>query len=90
MLVGWDNSFDTNSCKYREVENDDTCYTYDLIEGECSGNSFKIFLGFFGTDSDGTPLTSAESMPSTFLKFGIGGVIDAATNFVNNVINWFN
>ena len=85
--IGWDNSFDSNSCKDRRVENDDTCCIYNPVGDQCNGNSFKIFLGFFGTDSNGVPLTSAETMPSTFLKFGIGGVIDDATKFVKNVIH---
>ncbi|KAH0795967.1 hypothetical protein GPJ56_000035 [Histomonas meleagridis] len=87
--IGWDTSFDSNSCKDRRVENDDTCYFSNPATAACSGNSYKIFLGFYGSDSKGLPLTSAESMPSTFLKFGVGGVIDDAADFVKDVINWF-
>ena len=85
--VGWDNSFDTNSCKIRDGIINNTCgktYSNDLENVD-----IKIFLGFVGNDRDSTSFNSAQSMPSTFLRFGAGGVVDDVTDFVDDSINWF-
>lgn len=84
--LNWDNSFDTNSCKIRG----------NIIQKTCAVNYepqnyryIKVFTAFVGTDKDNTPFTSAQSLPSTFVKFGVGGIIDDATDFVNKAGDWF-
>ncbi|OHT03927.1 hypothetical protein TRFO_28705 [Tritrichomonas foetus] len=84
--VGWDTSFDTNSCKLRDGIIDKTC---GVPYNENNTQYLKVFVGYVGTDIDATPLKSAQSMPSTFVKFGVGGIIDDATKFVNKAIDWF-
>ena len=87
--VYWDNTFDVNSCRDRNIVDDDTCYIKNEMNGKCAGKSIKVFVGFLGTDKDNVPLTSAEYMPSSFLKFGAGGIIDDISDFAKDVTNWF-
>ena len=89
--VQFDTNFDTGSCKIRNPKYEYWCPKKQAI-GTCtaqSGSTIKTFVGFVGTDSKKVPLTSAQSMPSTFVKFGVGGVVDDATKFFNDAINWF-
>lgn len=84
--LNWDNSFDTNSCKIRSNIIQKTC----AVEYDQNNYRYiKVFTAFVGTDKDNTPFTSAQSLPSTFVKFGVGGVIDDATDFVNKAGDWF-
>lgn len=84
--LNWDNSFDTNSCKIRSNIIEKTC----AVEYDQNNYRYiKVFTAFVGTDKDNTPFTSAQSLPSTFVKFGVGGVIDDATDFVNKAGDWF-
>lgn len=84
--LNWDNSFDTNSCKIRSNIIQKTC----AVKYEPQNYRYiKVFTAFVGTDKDNTPFTSAQSLPSTFVKFGVGGIIDDATDFVNKAGDWF-
>ena len=89
--VQFDTNFDTASCKVRNPKYDYWCPKKQTTDSckEGSGSTIKTFVGFVGTDSKKVPLTSAQSMPSTFVKFGVGGVVDDATKFFNDAINWF-
>lgn len=84
--MNWDTSFDTNSCKNRKIINKTCAVGYNRDEYKY----IKVFTASVGTDKDNTPLTSAQNLPSTFVKFGVGGVIDDATKFVNKAGDWFN
>ena len=85
--MNWDTSFDTNSCKNRKIINKTCAVKYNSID---KYEYIKVFTASVGTDKDNTPLTSAQNLPSTFVKFGVGGVIDDATKFVNKAGDWFN
>ena len=90
--IEFDTTFDTASCKVRSPKFDYWCPKKQTMDS-CKAPSditVKAFIGFVGTDSKKVPLTSAQSMPSTFVKFGVGGIIDDAVNFFNDAKDWFN
>lgn len=87
--VLWDTTFDTGSCRDRTYTDGSACYVPRAVGSDCDGRSLKVFVGFVGTDRDNVPLTSAEYMPSSFLKYGAGGVVDDISGFVKDVTYWF-
>lgn len=82
--LNWDTSFDTNSCKVNDPINKTCAVTLDK-----NYKYIKVFVASVGTDSKKTPLVSAQMLPSTFVKFGVGGVISDAADFVNKAGDWF-
>lgn len=82
--LNWDTSFDTNSCKVNDPINKTCAVTLDE-----NYKYIKVFVASVGTDSKKTPLVSAQMLPSTFVKFGVGGVISDAADFVNKAGDWF-
>jgi hypothetical protein len=81
----WDSNFDTASCFRREPRIDYSCPSEYKVSGNCSNETrkFKIFIAFVGSDSKKIPLSSAQLMPSTFVKFGVGGIVDSVKDLVN-------
>jgi hypothetical protein len=69
----------TDSCELTESTQQQTC--------EEKGSEIKIFLGFVGQDADSVPLVSAQTMPSTFLKFGVGEAVTGATELFTDLVN---
>lgn len=84
--IGWDQTFDTNGCVGEKGNH--VCLQSRPI-GQESGSAFQTFLAFAGTTQRGTHCDSGQYMPSTFMKFGLGGVIDSATDFFNKVVDVF-
>jgi hypothetical protein len=69
-------------------ENGTNCEIADATaRQECveKGGEIKIFLGFVGQDLKSVPLVSAQTMPSTFLKFGVGGAVTGAVDLFNDI-----
>lgn len=83
--VSYDSAFDTNACKIR-----DPLFKYGCAvkEDTCTNRTIKAFVGFVGQDADEIPMTSAQEMPSSFIKFGAGGIIDDATDLVKTAYDW--
>ena len=86
--VAFDTLFDQNSCKGERLPY--RCATKRPISGDCPDDAklVKVFLAFVGTDSDETPFESRQLLPSTFLKYGMRGVIDDAVDLFNNAKDW--
>lgn len=88
--VAWDYSFDTNSCKVRDLNKFKyTCGREHPRQSANCTNKIKIFLGFVGRDVDNTPMVAGSTMPSTFLKFGMGGIIDDSVALFNKAKDFF-
>lgn len=85
QAIAWDNTLDTNSCKNRNSIINRTC----TVSYTDSYKFIKVYVASVGTDSKKVSLSSAQNLPSTFLKFGVGGVVDDATDFVNKAVDWF-
>jgi hypothetical protein len=81
----WDSNFDTASCFRREPRINYSCPSEYKITGNCSNDvrKFKIFIAFVGSDSKKVPLSSAQLIPSTFVKFGVGGIVDSVKDLVD-------
>lgn len=57
---------------------------------DCQNNMtiVQTFVGFGGTDSKGIPLESLQLLPSTFVKFGFGGLIEKVYNKAIDAYDW--
>jgi hypothetical protein len=86
--IQWDTNFDRDSCFAREPIIPNACPSKFVVDPAKCGDEkrkLKIFIGFVGTDGKKVPLTSAQLMPSTFQKFGVGGIVDSVTDLINLV-----
>lgn len=82
--VKWDETFDTSSCNGNVIA---SFCGKKFDESSCS--SFRIFLGFVGTDSKKKPFDSASLMPSTFLRFGAGDLVNDVQEIFGKFKKWF-
>jgi hypothetical protein len=99
--VKYDSNFDVNAClnPFKQaftdtcaIDRKTACTTSGetvTCKADCGdkGNDIKIFLGFVGQDSSNVPLVSSETMPATFLKFGVGGIVNDAVGFFTDITN---
>lgn len=83
--INWDTSFDINSCKLGKPINKTCSVPFDSDKY----GFIKVFAAAVGTDKDNIPLTSAQMLPSTFVKFGVGGIVDDAKKFIDKAGDWF-
>ena len=80
--IYFDTVFDSNSCKGERFQY--RCAKKRLVTDKCENNELvKTFLGFAGSDSNEEAFVSRQYMPSSFIKFGLRGVIDDATSLFN-------
>ena len=85
--IFFDDLFDENSCKGERLPY--RCAVRRPTTDECTNQEMiKTFLAFIGTDSDETPFESRQLLPSTFLKYGMRGVIDDAVSLFNTASDW--
>ena len=87
----FDTTFDNNACKIRNPLFKYGCaakQTFDSEQCNKKEKTIKVFVGFVGQDADEIPFVSAQEMPSSFIKFGAGGIVDDATQLVNTAYQW--
>ena len=84
--VSWDTSLSSSACKEGQVQHQ--CLIKLNKDSDCAAHSpMKVYLAFTGTDSQKVHTTSAQYLPSTFKKFGLGGAFTDATDFIGNLKN---
>ena len=88
--VSFDTLFDQNSCKGERLPY--RCAVKRPISGDCPAEAqlVKTFIAFVGTDNSEQPFESRQLLPSTFLKYGMRGIIDDAVSLFNNAKDWVN
>jgi hypothetical protein len=86
--IRWDPNFKSSNCNTgkRDWNIHDACHR-DPTKPDVP--RLQVFLGFVGTDSHSVPFVSAQTMPSTFITFGVGDAVNEAESFVGEAIDWF-
>ncbi|KAJ3426209.1 expp1 protein [Anaeramoeba flamelloides] len=84
--IFWDDSIDKSDCP-DENAIDDFCSLSLEDYDDCKSNArdLKVFVAWIGTDSDGDYMTSANTIPSRFKRFGVSKVVNEAADLGEDI-----